>query len=183
MTTKETTEAAEATANPAALVAQLQQRFDSLGDVAAAVANTRAAREAFIATYHDIQRTIASLQTFPLELADADRKLTTLETSRAEVVAKITEVEKALIASPPWREHPDPRERDRRYAHLDHLRRQLEHLNAGTLLRTPDTCWPRLDVIDARITVVKARIFALRSSIKVAVKEAEQLLAATTVTS
>jgi hypothetical protein len=99
------------------------------------------------------------------------------------VVAKIAEVETAIVDAPPWREHPDARERDRRYDHIAHLRRQLEHLHAGTLLCAPGVTFERLDALDQWIAEVRDRRDRARGALDAHVETAEALLAAATVTS
>ena len=116
------------------LLAQLRAREAQLTDGEVIDSpQTRARFADYWALRRELAATIGGLMNLPDQLARAQQKLDDLESRRAVVVAKQAELETALAEAPPWREHPDARERDRRFDHIEHLRRALEHLHNGTL--------------------------------------------------
>jgi hypothetical protein len=79
-------------------------------------------------------------------------------------------------SSPPWREHPDARERDRRYDHIAHLRQQLQLLRDGRLLREPGVSYERLEDLDERIVELTDRRDRAQRALDAHLRTAEQLL-------
>ena len=161
------------------LLARLQAHYARLGD--GRDCRSQRERADWYAATTTCAQLISGLMNGPQDVARQQARLDDLEASRAAVVAKIAEVEQAILDAPPWREHPDARERDRRYDHIAQLRRQLEHLHAGTLLRAPDRCYERLDDLDRRIKEVTERRNRLQLQLDAHLRQAEALLAAATV--
>jgi len=96
------------------------------------------------------------------------------------VTAKFAEINAEIDATPPWREHDDARERDRRYDHVQHLKQQLQWLHEGRLFRMPGETYERLSDLDASIQAWTARRDRARAALDAAVQDAERLLAPVT---
>lgn len=163
-------------ANPDALIAALKQKQAAHGDGRDARSDNEKA--AHWATARTIAQTITGLMNAPGDLERAERRLADVEASRARTIAKQAEIEEAIRAAPPWREHADARERDRRFDHIHHLRRALERLRVGTLLAAPDVCYEPLDYLDRRLAELTDRRDRARAALDGHLRAAEQLIAA-----
>jgi len=126
---------------------------------------------------------ISSLMNAPADLAREQQRLDDLGARRAAVLAKEAEIEQAIADAPPWREHEDARERDRRYDHIEQLRRSLERLREGTLLYSPGQAFEPLAYLDRRIKEVTERRDRAQNALDACLRRAEQLLAGQPVTS
>jgi hypothetical protein len=166
-------------ANVDDLLAKLTAQQTALGDGRDARSDNE--RATWFAAYRAHQEVISTLQNAPDAVGREQRKLDDLEARRAAVVAKETSLQQEIADAPPWREHPDGRERDRRYDHIDQLRRSLERLRAGTLLCAPDRCYEPLSYLDRRIAEVRERRDRAQLALDSCLRQAEQLLAASPV--
>jgi hypothetical protein len=158
------------------LLAHVRQRREELGDGRDLRSDNE--KDVWYAATRTCANTISGLMNAPADLARQQSRLDDLDARRAVVVAKEAELEQQLAAAPPWREHPDARERDRRYDHIANLRRQLEHLHAGTLWAAPGVCYEQLDDLDRRIADVRDRRDRAQAALDAHVKAAEAMLAA-----
>jgi hypothetical protein len=156
------------------LVAKLRQHLASLGDGRDARSDNE--RAAYRREYDTTQRTLGGLLNEPADVARRAAEVAALESRRAAVLAKQRELEQAITDAPPWREHPDARERDRRYDHVANLRRQLEFLARGTLLVGPGICFERVADLDAQIAERTARRDRAQAALDEHLRQAEQLL-------
>ena len=169
------------TVNIADTLAQLTQRQAALGNGRDARSDNE--RQAWFTTYHAHAQVISALMNAPADLAGEQKDLDDLEARRAVVVAKEASIEQEILDAPPWREHPDARERDRRYDHIQHLRRMLERLREGTLLYAPGQCYEPISYLDRRITEVTERRDRAQNALDACLRQAEVVLAAQPVTS
>jgi chromosome segregation ATPase len=160
-----------------ALLARLKQHEASLGDGRDARSENEKA-DWFAAT-RTCAQTISGLMNAPSDLAREQTRLDDLEQRRAATVAKIAEVEQAIVDAPDWHEHPDARERDRRHDHVQHLRRQLEHLHEGTLFQAPGVYYDRVDAMNQWIAEATVRRDRAQAALDSTIAQAEALLAAT----
>jgi hypothetical protein len=123
-------------------------------------------------------RVISTLMNAPDDLAREEATLIQLEARRAAVTDKFAEINAAIDNAPSWSEHPDARERDRRYDRVQHLKHQLQMLHDGTLIRAPGVLYERLSDLDASIQAWTARRDRAQALLDAAVRDAEALLAA-----
>jgi hypothetical protein len=158
--------------NITTLIATLQQQLAALGDGHDAKSDNERAR--YRNSYDRIQRVITGLMNAPDDLARAVTRLDDLNARRAAVVAKADEIDRLLADAPSV---TNARERDQEIERQRHLRRQLERLRDGTLLRAPDTPFERLDALDAEIVRWTARRDTYQAAVDAAVRDAEALVA------
>jgi len=163
------------------LVTRLHTHHASLGD--GRDCRSQNERAEWHARSTTAARVYSELRNVPSDLAREQATLDGLEASRAVTVAKQGALEQEIAAAPDWRLMEDARARDDEYDRQRHLRRQLEHLHAGTLLQSPGECYLPLDHLDRRIAEVTDRRDRLQRQLDGAIAQAEQLLSAASVTS
>jgi hypothetical protein len=161
-----------------ALVARLKEKQAALPDLRDCTSDNAKALN-----YSDrvtIQSVISGLQNIDHDLDKPERLLADLEVERTAVLAEqaCIEAEQAK-APPPARSSIDV---DREHDRQQHLRRRLELLHRGELLKSPGVAYMRLTDLDARISELRQKIDRLHAKHAAFVDQATALLGATVTT-
>lgn len=167
---------ATTTPNIADIIAKLQGHLATLSDGLAG--RPLSEQAAFWRTSDAIQRTITGLKNAPDDRARAQARLDDLEARRAATVAKFAELETEIANLRDWRLVADARERDREYDRQRELRRALQRLEEGSLLRAPDVAFDRLSDLDLWIKEATNRRDRAQHALDAHLKTAEALLGA-----
>jgi hypothetical protein len=162
------------------LIAKVKASQAALGDIRDARSDNE--RADFWAGDNERARLISHLMNDPSDLARAQARLEDVEASRAETVAEEAALETTIANFEDWRAVPDARERDAEWTRQDQVRRRLQRLRNGTLLKGPGVAFLPLDYLDARIKELTAKRDQLRARLDEHVRQAEALLVAEKVT-
>jgi hypothetical protein len=137
-----------------ALIVQLQQHLDALGDGRDLTSDNARAEHA--TRVMAIRRTLSGLRNAG-DVAALDTRITVLLDRRAVVLAKQREIEHAIDSARDPTTLTDARERDRAFEEQRQLRLQLQRLHAGRLLQAPDICFERVDDLDQQIIALQGK--------------------------
>ncbi|HYT69214.1 MAG TPA: hypothetical protein VEL51_22525 [Vicinamibacterales bacterium] len=165
-----------ATMNISEIIARVKASQSALGD--GRDARSENERADYWGQYNTHQQVISALMNLPSDIAREEQHLADLEARRADVVAKFAELETAIADFTDWRTVPDARARDAEWQRQWDLRRALQRLEEGTLLKAPGGCHERLGDLDQRIGEVRDHRDRARSALDAHLKAAVALLGA-----
>jgi hypothetical protein len=155
------------------LISKLKARQDALGDGRDCRSDNE--RGTWFSSRTEVQRCITGLMNPDTE--KPERLLAACEESRAAFLAKEAEIEQEIAVVPT--SFATSSARDREYDRQQLLRRQLQMLHDGDLLRAPGVTYERLADLDSRIAELQQKIASLRARLTSHVQQAEQLLGET----
>jgi hypothetical protein len=157
------------------LISGLQRQLAELGDGGDCHSATE--RTEWYTATTNIARVISGLRNAPADLERAQGRLDAAEADKAAVIEKQAALQKELLDAPDPQTIRNGRERDAEYTRQQSLRRQLQRLNEGTLLKSPTETYRRLADLDARMTELTDRRNRAQMTLDAHIAEAEKLLA------
>jgi hypothetical protein len=157
------------------LVARLKEKERALGDPLDVPRTTRAF-EAYWKQRRALADTISALANLPADVRRRQAELADLEQRRTEVTEKRDDFVRQIAAFIDPQSLSNARERDAEFERQRDLRRRLERLDEGTLLKNPDETYEPAAYLDRRVAELQREVASLRLRLDACLRQAELLL-------
>src|SRR5262245_43182162 len=157
------------------LVAKLQQMQHALGD-AGDVPLTSNAQKAYELRKRKLARAISGLRMTPSDLAKLGTRLAECEEQREVVLELEASLRQDIADAPDWRTILDGRERNKEIDRQQELKKRLQLLLAGGLLRAPGVVYEPVSYLDSQIAELRTRRDRVQQALDGHVMDAEALI-------